>query len=188
LRRRHAPFTSCDECHPGEDQRHESFFRGGRRPGAGDVPLEHSRGYSLVELVIVVAIIAIVAAIAIPSYREMVYNAQVVSAIADIKQISNDITLYLASNGAYPTSLRDVGRDGKMDPWGRPYEYLLIVGMKGKKGGVRKDKNLVPMNSDYDLYSCGRDGGTAPPITARMSRDDIVRANNGSFIGLASNH
>ena len=186
--RRHAAFISYDECSPGDDQGRELSFRGGRGPGGGDMTPADSSGYSLVELVIVVAIIAIVAAIAIPSYREMVYNAQVVSAIADIKQISNDITMYLASNGTYPTSLRDVGRDAKMDPWGRPYEYLLIVGLKGKKGGVRKDKNLVPLNSDYDLYSRGRDGGTAPPITARQSRDDIVRANNGGFIGLASNH
>lgn len=153
------------------------------------MPPEHPRGYSLVELMIVVAVIAILAAIAVPSYQQMVYNAQIVTAIADIRYISNEITAYIAERNAYPQDLDDVGLGGKRDPWGRPYEYLLIVGLKGKgRGGVRKDKNLVPLNSDYDLYSRGRDGGTAPPLTARQSRDDIVRANNGGFIGLATNH
>jgi general secretion pathway protein G len=131
------------------------MFAGGMRP-------EHPRGYSLVELMIVVAIISIIAAIAIPGYREMVYSAQVVTAIADIRQISNEVTLYRMTNRRYPTSLQDVGMDGKLDPWDRPYEYLLMTSEKGKKG-FRKDKNLHPLNSDYDLYSCGRDGGSVPP-------------------------
>lgn len=51
---------------------------------------------------------------------------------------------------------------------------------------MRKDRNLVPINSDYDLYSAGHDGATLPPLLAPVSRDDVIRANNGGFIGLAS--
>ena len=43
----------------------------------------------------------------------------------------------------------------------------------------------MPINSDYDLYSMGEDGGTRPPLTARPSQDDIVRAGDGGFVGLA---
>jgi general secretion pathway protein G len=50
---------------------------------------------------------------------------------------------------------------------------------------MRKDRNLVPINSDYDLYSMGPDGESMPPLTAARSRDDIVRANNGGFVGTA---
>ena len=53
---------------------------------------------------------------------------------------------------------------------------------------VRKDKNLVPINTDFDLYSLGKDGLSAGPLTAKDSRDDIVRANNGAFIGRAEDY
>jgi len=53
---------------------------------------------------------------------------------------------------------------------------------------VRKDHNLVPLNTDYDLYSMGPDGNSVGPLTAKASRDDIIRANNGSYIGPAANY
>jgi general secretion pathway protein G len=49
----------------------------------------------------------------------------------------------------------------------------------------RKDKNLVPLNSDYDLYSMGKDGESQIPLTVKISHDDIIRANDGAFVGLA---
>jgi hypothetical protein len=50
------------------------------------------------------------------------------------------------------------------------------------------DHSLVPINTDFDLYSMGPDGRNSPPLTAKHSRDDIVRANNGAFIGVASDY
>jgi len=55
-------------------------------------------------------------------------------------------------------------------------------------GQARKDRFLVPLNSDYDLYSKGQDGESVAPLTAAKSRDDIIRANDGGFIGLASEY
>jgi general secretion pathway protein G len=52
-------------------------------------------------------------------------------------------------------------------------------------GQVRKDRFLVPINSDYDLYSVGPDGMSASPLTAKISQDDIIRASDGLFIGRA---
>ena len=49
----------------------------------------------------------------------------------------------------------------------------------------RMDRFLHPINSDYDLYSMGKDGETVLPLTARKSHDDVIRANDGSFVGLA---
>ena len=56
------------------------------------------------------------------------------------------------------------------------------------KGKLRKDKNLVPINSDYDFYSMGSDGKSFPPLTANDSRDDIVRGRNGAYFGPASEY
>jgi general secretion pathway protein G len=44
------------------------------------------------------------------------------------------------------------------------------------------------LNSDYDLYSKGRDGRSVSPLTAKASRDDVIRASNGGFIGLGANY
>jgi general secretion pathway protein G len=59
--------------------------------------------------------------------------------------------------------------------------------VKGK-GPLRKDGKLNPLNTDYDLYSVGADGLSAGPLTAMQSRDDIVRANNGAFVGLGEDY
>lgn len=55
-------------------------------------------------------------------------------------------------------------------------------------GGLRKDGKLNPLNTDFDLYSNGRDGDSKGPLSAKASRDDIVRANNGAFIGLGEDY
>ena len=55
-------------------------------------------------------------------------------------------------------------------------------------GQLRKDKNLVPINTDYDLYSKGPDGKSVTPLTANSSRDDIIRANNGAYVGEAEDY
>lgn len=57
----------------------------------------------------------------------------------------------------------------------------------GGIGGARKDRFLVPINSDFDLYSMGKDGQSVGPLTAQKSHDDVIRANDGGFYGLASN-
>ena len=90
-----------------------------------------------------------------------------------------------------PEDLRDIGMDKIIDPWGRPYKYLKIFGsddVKDGKGKPRKNRSLHPINTDFDLYSLGRDGKSTAPLTAKISQDDIVRANNGGFAGLVSNY
>ncbi len=55
----------------------------------------------------------------------------------------------------------------------------------GPPSQPRKDRFLHPINSDYDLYSMGKDGESVEPLTAQKSHDDVIRANDGSFVGLA---
>jgi len=144
-------------------------------------------GLTLVELMLVVAIIGVLAGIAIPKYNEYQERIKQTQAIEDITVIQTQIKLYALDNGAYPESLAAVGNDGKLDPWGRPYVYQELVSVKGH-GKARKDRKLNPLNSDFDLYSLGKDGVSRTQLTNKESLDDIVRANDGAYVGLASDY
>lgn len=142
-------------------------------------------GMTLIELSLVAAIIAVLAAIAIPQYQGYRDRVNVGLAVTDITVISTFIKQYENDNRVLPDTLDDVGLGTKLDPWGHPYQYLNITTAKGK-GKLRKDKSLNPINSDYDLYSIGKDGKSSTALTAKNSHDDVIRARDGQFIGLAS--
>jgi general secretion pathway protein G len=116
----------------------------------------------------------------------MVDRANTAKAIQEIRALEIDITTYYAGSGTFPPDLATIGRDTMLDPWGNPYQYLPL-GL-GPPGQARKDRFLVPVNSDYDLYSMGPDGASQAPFTAHASRDDIVRANDGGYVGLAADY
>lgn len=152
-----------------------------------DARLRHAlqRGYTIFEIAVVLAIGGIILAITVPVVQSYLDRARVAQAVTDIAQVSSTIKQYSRSKGAFPDSLADVSLDTLADPWGRPYQYFNLATAKGN-GKARKDKKLNPLNSDYDLYSVGADGDSAPQLTNAKSRDDVVRARDGSFIGLAS--
>jgi general secretion pathway protein G len=145
-------------------------------------------GFTLIEIMVSVAIAATLAAIAIPQYISYVERGRVARAIAEVKNIEKAVYNYFVDHDEFPDSLAQVGFGGYQDPWGHAYRYLRIDGGDPGVGGVRKDHSLVPVNSDFDLYSLGRDGASKAPFTTPASQDDIVRANNGGYVGLVSNY
>jgi general secretion pathway protein G len=146
-------------------------------------PMAH--GFTLVELLITVLIIGVLAAIAYPSYQYFINRSKVTTAKADIMRMEQALERYLSRMNEFPETLDKIA-DPVNDPWGNPYRYLRMEG--ASVGQKRKDKSLHPLNTDYDLYSMGADGKTATPLTAGASRDDIIRANNGAFIGLGQDY
>lgn len=146
--------------------------------------IERSSGFTIIELLIAVGIIGILAAIAIPAYVGQQNRARTTAAISDVAAISLKLNTYVGDNGIGPESLAEVHCENYLDPWGHPYQYVNIKTAKGK-GQMRKDRFMVPINTYFDLYSMGPDGQSVPPLTAKASRDDIIYAHDGEYIGPA---
>jgi general secretion pathway protein G len=170
-------------------------------------------GYSLVELAVVFAIVGILAAVGGSQYVGYLDRARTARAIVELQAIAAQIDPAGDEDASWPASLAAAGIS-TVDPWGNPYQYLLIAGnlpigladsatglppvaaAPGNPGAsahggdsimaaVRKDRFLAPINTDFDLYSMGPDGESRPQLNAAPSRDDIVRAANGSYYGVA---
>ncbi len=174
------------------------------------------RGLTLLELLIVIAIIGILSGIAIPFYFGQVEKARVIKATAELENLQIEITNFELDYNRLPETLEDVNSSGLTDPWGNSYRYLNFASIeddsgeeedldsgKNKKGkakgkakkvetedenSMRLDQFNTALNSDYDLYSCGKDGKSAAPIDDPLSEDDIVRGRDGAYIGLASQY
>jgi general secretion pathway protein G len=156
--------------------RGKAFFNAGRRYA----------GFTLLELIIALSIVSTLGAIGTTQYVGYIQKARVINAASAIADLSLKIASYQTSYGVFPNTLNDLKPGNILDPWGRPYQYLNIAnGTKDEKGKARKDRFLVPINSDFDLYSMGKDGKTQAALTSSASRDDIIRANDGSYIGKA---
>jgi general secretion pathway protein G len=150
----------------------------------------HPAGFTLIEVMIAIAIVGILASIAAPNYIKYKEKARFVVAITDMELIEKKIALFVVDKDEMPDDLSEIGMDKVLDPWGNPYNYLKIQGNDGKGKGFkpRKDHSLHPINTDFDLYSVGKDGKSTAPLTAKISQDDIIRANNGGYFGLVSNY
>lgn len=135
--------------------------------------------------VVVAAAVLLVGSFAIPAFHGYVERSRVARAVSDIGTISLQLYRWQQDTDALPATLAEAGLAGD-DPWGRPYVYRRAAGTSQSQ--LRKDGALAPLNSDFDLYSLGADGESALALPAGPSRDDVVRADDGAYIGLGQNY
>lgn len=121
-----------------------------------------ARGFTLIEVLVVVVILAILAAVVVPRMMEHPGEARVVRAKADIQAIGTALNTYKLDNFSYPATEQGLEalvtkpagapeapnwkKGGYLDsvpkdPWGRTYLYL----QPGQHG-------------DMDIYTLGSDG------------------------------
>ena len=154
------------------------------RHGRNAALVRSGMGFTLVELLIGMAVVAILATIAHGQYVAFVERARIATAIADLSIMELEILRFQQlSGGKLPAALVDIQRDSHQDPWGRPYHYVNL--RTTNKGAARKDRKLNPLNSDYDLFSAGKDGVFKTQISQKDSLDDVIRALDGAYIGVA---
>jgi general secretion pathway protein G len=135
-------------------------------------------GMTIIELLATLAIASSLASIAIPKYHQFAETARTTQAIGDIQAIQTT----LDTRDSLPDNLASTGQ-ALVDPWGNPYVYV-----KFPNGAPRLDRFGVQVNTTYDLYSVGPDGVSSTSLNSGVSFDDVVRANDGGFIGLGSKY
>ena len=143
-------------------------------------------GFTLIEILITMAILGLVAAMAVPSYTAYLDKTNAADVASDFAAIELKLETYFAAHGQYPATLVAVGKD-QDDPWGNALQYLDMASESGDTN-KRKNASSQPINTDYDLYSKGPDGLSALSVTATISLDDVIRADNGGYIGIAEDY
>lgn len=121
--------------------------------------MSKARGFTLLELLVVVAIIGLLAAFVGPRYVSQIGKSETAAARAQIEALARALDAFRLDTGHYPSSAQGLGalrerpasetkwngpylqKDVPADPWGKPYVY--------RTPGAR---------SDFELLSLGRDG------------------------------
>ena len=91
-----------------------------------------SRGFTLIELMIVVAIIGIIAAIAYPSYQEYVRSAKRADAQTALMELAHFMERYYTANGRYDKDIKGKAvalpfNQAPKDGAGKAYDLLFVV-------------------------------------------------------------
>lgn len=143
------------------------------------------KGYTLIELMVVIVIASMLLGFAIPAYNGYIERARYKAAMGDIAAIHIQAERFYLNHNRFPNSIDELGLLViTIDPWGNEYVFHRFT----TNGDARKDHASVPVNGPYDVYSMGPDGVTATPFTSTAGQDDVVIARNGAFIGIAKDY
>jgi general secretion pathway protein G len=157
-------------------------------------------GFTFIEIVLVLFIVGILATLADTAYLNYVDRSNTKLSIKTIRLLEHAIKTFEMDNMRLPNSLNELpsvsllDANGNpvltpppfLDPWGNAYQYLNLPNDNPPSyPNARRDRGNKPLSLDYDLFSMGPDGRTAKPVDSAFGKDDIIRANSGTYVGIA---
>lgn len=76
------------------------------------------KGFTLIELMIVVAIIGVLSAIAIPAYQNYVKKSEAATGLSTVRSLVTNIDMWEQANGSFPSDLGEIGASADMNSLG----------------------------------------------------------------------
>lgn len=122
--------------------------------------IRQSRGFTLIEILVVITILGILAALVVPKIMDRPNDARVAATKQQIADIVQALNLYKLDSGSYPNSTQGLEalvqkpNSGKVPPNWRPYMDKLPKDAWGNQFHYR----TPGLHGDIDIFSLGADG------------------------------
>lgn len=135
------------------------------------------RGFSLIELLIVIAIILIILSIALPQMSKSRMHAQEMAAVATLKTINTVETQYMSQFGQYATSLAQLGPPASAGAAEGPQNAALISASlaSGASGGYLY--TVTATGTGYAISAVPKTFGSTGRRTFYCDQTGIIRQN-----------
>lgn len=149
------------------------------------------KGFTLIELMIVVGIIAVLTAIAVPNFGKYIRKSKMTRAESDIAQIEQALAMFEADHGKYPDDFKldhdyvnpdkpyAKNADGDPKEWVRCLTTRIQDPVSGNKYGPYLPKGipLDPWGNEYHCFKRLTGRNNIPTNCCTMDTTDIVIAN-----------
>ncbi|MEZ8142579.1 pilin [Enterovibrio sp. FF113] len=123
--------------------------------------MRKQKGFSLIELMIVVTVIGVLSAIALPAYQKYALKSEAAAGLATLRSLQTNITTYVADTGSFPATdkLSEIGAAADMNKLGALSTAVeaqtITFTFSSNSSSIPTDETLVmTMNTTTGLWSC----------------------------------